>query len=66
MRTCRSDAKGEVSNGQHHEDERTDAEHRDGAVRSSEESSVMEPERRDRIVQLKPSANQSREERADK
>ena len=33
VRTCRSDAKGEVSSGQHREDESTDAEHRDGAAR---------------------------------
>src|SRR5215510_4884977 len=33
VRTCRSDAKGEVSSGQNREDESTDAEHRDGAAR---------------------------------
>ena len=45
MRTCRSDAKGEaqviISQG-----ESTDAEHRDGLARSSDEVSVMEMERR--------------------
>jgi len=33
VRTCRSDAKGEVASGQNREDESTDAEHRDGAAR---------------------------------
>jgi RNA-directed DNA polymerase len=66
VRTCRSDAKGEVSNGQHHEGERTDAEHRDGAARSSEEGSVMGLERRGRVVQPSHRANRLREERDDK
>ena len=34
VRTCRSDAKGEVASGQNREDESTDAEHRGGAARS--------------------------------
>ena len=46
-----------------HKDESTDAEHRGGAIRSSDEGSVMELERRDRIVQPKSRANRSREER---
>ena len=39
--TCRSDAKGEVQVGSPHEDERTEAGHRGGAVRSRDEGSVM-------------------------
>lgn len=35
-----------------HKNESIDAEHRDGVVRSSAETSVMEAERRDHIVQL--------------
>ena len=57
VRTCCSDAKGEVSSGQNREDESTDAEHRDGAARSSEEGSVMGPERRGCVVQSRPQAN---------
>src|SRR5450759_1123366 len=57
VRTCRSDAKREVSSGQNREDESTDAEHRDGAARSSDEGPVMGPERRGCVVQLRPQAN---------
>jgi len=35
-----------------HEDESTDAQHRGGAIRSSDEVFVMKMERRDCIVQL--------------
>ena len=41
VRTCRSDAKGEVSSGQNREDESTNAEHRGGVARSRDEGSVM-------------------------
>ena len=51
VRTCRSDAKGEVSSGQNREDESTDAEHRDGAARIRDEGSVMELDRRGCLVQ---------------
>ena len=45
MRTCRSDDKGEAQ-VETPQGESTDAEHRDGLARSSEEVSVMEMERR--------------------
>jgi len=45
-----------------HEDESTDARHGDGAVRSSEEISVMETERRSCIVQPYLRINQKWEE----
>jgi hypothetical protein len=57
VRTCRSDAKGEVSSGQNREDESTDAEHRDGAARIRDEGSVMELDRRGCVVQPRPWAN---------
>jgi hypothetical protein len=57
VRTCRSDAKGEVSSGQNRKDESTDAEHRDGAARSRDEGSVMELDRRGCVVQPRPPAN---------
>src|SRR5207302_6260306 len=57
VRTCRSDAKGEVSSGQNREDESTDAEHRDGAARIRDEGSVMELDRRGCVVQPRPRAN---------
>ena len=57
VRTCCSDVKREVSSGQNREDESTDAEHRDGAARSSDEGPVMGPERRGCAVQLRPQAN---------
>ena len=57
VRTCRSDAKGEVASGQNREDESTAAEHRDGAARSRDEGSVMELDRRGCVVQPRPRAN---------
>jgi hypothetical protein len=50
--TCRPDAKGEIQAGGPREDRRTDAGHRGGATRSSEEGSVMGLERRRCVVQL--------------
>src|SRR4029434_11056070 len=44
------------------EGESTDAEHRDGAARSREAGSVMEPDRRGCVVQPRPWANLQREE----
>src|SRR6516164_8148301 len=60
--TCRPDAKGEVQMGGPHEDESTDAGHRGGAARSSDEGSVMELERRGCVVPLWPGVNRRREE----
>ena len=60
--TCRPDDKGETQVRGPHEGESTDAGHRDGAVRSREEGSVMELDRRDCVVQLYLGANQKREE----
>src|ERR1700682_2900887 len=57
VRTCRSDAKGEVSSGQNREDESTDAEHRGGVARSRGEGSVMGLDRRGYVVQPRPRAN---------
>src|SRR6202008_1678976 len=51
VRTCRSDAKGDVQ-----------AEHRGGAARSRDEGSVMELDRRGCVVQPRPRANRRREE----
>ena len=45
VRTCRSDVKGEAQ-VEAPRGESTKAEHRDGSVRSSDEVSVMEMERR--------------------
>ena len=45
MRICRSDAKGEVQ-VETPRGESTNAEHRDGLARSSDEVSVMEMEQR--------------------
>src|SRR5450759_445864 len=42
VRTCRTDAKEEVTSGQSREDESTDAEHRGGAASIRDEGSVME------------------------
>ena len=61
-----SDAKGEIASGSNREGQSTDAEHRDGAARSSEEGPVMGPERRGCVVQPWPSANRLREELMDK
>ena len=48
---------GRRPSGAHHKDQSTDAEHRDGAARISDEGSVMGPERRGCVVQLRPRAN---------
>ena len=52
-----SDAKGEIASGSNREGQSTDAEHRDGAARSSEEGPVMGLERRGCVVQPRPQAN---------
>ena len=57
VRTCRSDAKGEVSSGQSREGESTDAENRGGAARIRDEGFVMELDRRGCVVQPRPRAN---------
>jgi len=46
MRTCRPDVKGEAKLG-NLQSESTNAEHRGGLSRSSDEASVMEVEQRD-------------------
>lgn len=51
MRTCRSDVKGEVQ-VETPRGESTNAEHRGGPSRSSDEASVMEVERRRWLVQF--------------
>jgi len=51
------DGKGEITSGSNREDQSTDAEHRDGTAHSSDEGSVMGPERRGCVVQLRPQAN---------
>src|SRR5262249_26412564 len=58
--------KGEAASGSNREGESTDAEHRGGAARSSEEGPVMGPERRGWVVQPWPSANRQWEEPVDK
>ena len=60
--TCRPDAKGETQVRGPHKGERTDAGHRDGAVRSREEGSVMGLDRRGCVVQLYRGVNQKWEE----
>ena len=60
--TCRPDVKGETQVRGPHKGESTDAGHRDGAVRSRGEGSVMEPDRRDCVVQLYCGVNQKWEE----
>ena len=62
MGTCRPDAKGEIQAGGPRKDESTDAGHRGGATRSSDEGSVMGLERRGCVVQLWTEANRQREE----
>jgi hypothetical protein len=52
-----SDAKGEIASGSNREGQSTDAVHRDGAARSSEEGPVMGLERRGCVVQPRPQAN---------
>src|SRR6195256_2400979 len=59
VRTCRTDAQGEVSSGQNREDESTDAEQRGGVARSRDEGSVMGLDRRGCVVQPRPRANSS-------
>ena len=54
MRTCRSDVKGEVQ-VEKPQGESTKAEHRDGPSCSSDETSVMEVERRRWLVQFESS-----------
>jgi hypothetical protein len=56
------DAKGKIQMGGPHEDESTEAGHRDGATSSRVEGAVMEPDRRGRVVQLWPGVNQQWEE----
>ena len=51
MGTCRLDVKGEVQVGSPHKNQSTDARHRGGAARSSDESSVMGLERRGGVIQ---------------
>ena len=60
--TCRPDAKGDAQMGGPHEIKSTDARHRDGAARNSDEGPVMGPERRGCVVQLSPEINQQWEE----
>ena len=60
--TCRPDAKREIQVGGPHEDESTEAGHRDGATRSSVEGFVMRLERRGCVVQLWTEVNRRREE----
>src|SRR5260221_12987758 len=52
VRTCRSDAKGEVSSGSNCEAESTDAPERGGLPRSSDEASVMLVERRGQAIAI--------------
>jgi len=60
--TCRPDGKGETQMRRPHKGESTEAGHRGGAVRSREEGSVMELDRRDCVVQLYLGVNQKWEE----
>ena len=60
--TCRSDAKGEVQVGSPHEDERTEAGHGGGAVRSRDEGSVMGLDRRGCLIRPDPWVNLQGEE----
>jgi hypothetical protein len=46
-----SDAKGAIASGSNREDRSTDAEHRGGAARNSDEGPVMGPEQRGCVVQ---------------
>src|SRR5215813_7886988 len=61
VRTCRSDAKGDVQ-AAHTAGQSTEAEHRGGAARSRDEGSVMELDRRGCVVQPRPRAYRRREE----
>jgi len=60
--TCRPDAKEEAQMGCPHESESTEAGHRGGAARSRVEGSVMGPDRRGCVVQLRREVNQRWEE----
>jgi hypothetical protein len=60
--TCRLDAKGEIQMGSPHEDQSTEARHRDGATRSRAEGSVTGLDRRGRVVRLLGGVNQRWEE----
>ena len=51
VRTFRLDEKGEIQGGSPPEDESTDASHRGGTARSSEEAPVMGVERRGCVAQ---------------
>jgi len=53
----RIDAKGQATSGANREGESTKAKRRGGAARTSDEGSVMGPERRGCVVQPRPSAN---------
>src|SRR5580704_13769743 len=57
---------GRRPSGANRKDQSTEAEHRGGAVRSRDEGSVMELDRRGCVVQPSPRANRRREEPADK
>ena len=58
--TSRPDAKGEIQAGGPCEDESTDAGHRGGATRSSDEGPVIGLERRGCVVRLWPEGNRRR------
>lgn len=45
-----------------HKNESTEAEHRDGAIRSSEETSVIDVERRDCVIPVESLVNSVNEE----
>jgi len=56
VRTCRSDAKGDVQ-AENRKGQSTDAGHRGGAARSRVEGAVMASDRRGCVVQPRPRAN---------
>ena len=60
--TCRPDVKGAIQAGGPREDRSTDAGHRGGATRSSDEGPVMGLERRGCVVLLWPEGNWQRED----
>ena len=57
VRTCRPDVKGEVQADSLCKGESTDAGHRDGGVRSRDEGSVTELDRRGAVVRLQHASN---------